>query len=188
VRDPESEKYTRWRRPQTEWHSHQDEILQIISDELFAKVERRSRTRQVSRSKVVTVPVRVCLAVLVSPLHLAADVDRGLIWFQRWRHHHPFRPKRRRDDDFPDFRWRGRMSIFRLTMRGSSATCRSFRVLAVAIERGIELPAAAGLCRFNSTIGQSNLSGSACRYSHLKFQLRITCDAPFGFDRPVRRL
>jgi hypothetical protein len=43
----------------------------------------------------------------------------------------------------------------------------------------------AGLCHFNSTIGQSNFSGRPWRYSHLKLHLRITSDAPFGFDRPV---
>lgn len=43
VRDPDSEKYKRRRRPQAEWHSYQDEALRIITDELFAKVERRTR-------------------------------------------------------------------------------------------------------------------------------------------------
>lgn len=43
VRDPDSEKYKRRRRPQAEWHSYQDEMLRIISGELFAKVERRTR-------------------------------------------------------------------------------------------------------------------------------------------------
>lgn len=43
VRDPDSAKYKRRKRPPAEWHSYRDETLRIISDELFAKVERRTR-------------------------------------------------------------------------------------------------------------------------------------------------
>jgi site-specific DNA recombinase len=43
VRDPDSEKYKRRKRPKAEWHTYQDETLRIISDELFAKADHRTR-------------------------------------------------------------------------------------------------------------------------------------------------
>lgn len=43
VRDPDSGKYKRRKRSQAEWHSYQDETLRVISDELFAKSQRRTR-------------------------------------------------------------------------------------------------------------------------------------------------
>lgn len=43
VRDADSEKYKRRKRPQADWHSYHDATLRIVSDELFAKVELRTR-------------------------------------------------------------------------------------------------------------------------------------------------
>lgn len=42
VRDPDTEKYKRRKRPAAEWHTHQDEDVRIISDDLFAKVQARA--------------------------------------------------------------------------------------------------------------------------------------------------
>lgn len=43
IRDPDSEKYKRRTRPKSDWHTYKDESLRIISDELFARVEARTR-------------------------------------------------------------------------------------------------------------------------------------------------
>lgn len=43
VRDPDSGKYKRRRRSETEWVSHHDESLRIVSDEVFQSVQMRMR-------------------------------------------------------------------------------------------------------------------------------------------------
>src|SRR5688572_14571240 len=101
---------------------------QAISDLPGCRASRPAHIVEFEHEAAFTIQGRnssceVYLALLVPPLHLAADVDRSMIWLQRWRHHHPFRPKCRRDDDVPDSRWRAATSIFRFTMRGSSASC-----------------------------------------------------------------
>lgn len=48
VRNPDTEKVTRRARPKSEWITHQDEDVRIISDELFEKA--RTRTRRSANS------------------------------------------------------------------------------------------------------------------------------------------
>ena len=43
VKDPDTGKRKRFARPRSEWKEYQDEPLRIVSDELFEKVQRRSR-------------------------------------------------------------------------------------------------------------------------------------------------
>jgi hypothetical protein len=45
VRNPETEKIVRRKRPKSEWITHQNEGLRIVSDELFAKAQARTRDR-----------------------------------------------------------------------------------------------------------------------------------------------
>jgi site-specific DNA recombinase len=45
VRDPDTGKYKRLRRPESDWHEFRDELLQIVSDELFEQAQRRTRYR-----------------------------------------------------------------------------------------------------------------------------------------------
>lgn len=45
VRDPDTGKYKRLRRPESDWHEFRDESLQIVSDELFEQAQRRTRYR-----------------------------------------------------------------------------------------------------------------------------------------------
>ena|SRR5437868_8336632 len=48
VRNPDTEKVTRRARPKSEWITHQDEDVRIISDELFENA--RTRTRRSANS------------------------------------------------------------------------------------------------------------------------------------------
>jgi len=43
VRDPDSGKYKRRRRPSAEWIENREEFLRIISDELFDRAQARTR-------------------------------------------------------------------------------------------------------------------------------------------------
>jgi site-specific DNA recombinase len=45
VRDPDTGKYKRLRRPESDWHEFRDESLQIVAGELFEQAQRRTRYR-----------------------------------------------------------------------------------------------------------------------------------------------
>ena len=45
VRDPDTEKYKRRARPQSEWHEFRDESLRIIPEEMYQRAQQRTRDR-----------------------------------------------------------------------------------------------------------------------------------------------